>query len=43
MDKFKEIRPVVLGVLRRGDKILVSIGHDKVKGTTFYRCIGGRN
>lgn len=41
MDKFKMIRPVVLGTLKRKGKILVSIGHDDVKGQTFYRCIGG--
>ena len=41
MDKFKEIRPVVLGVAKKHNKILVSKGHDKVKNETFYRCIGG--
>ena len=38
MDKFKEIRPVVLGLVRRNNKILVSEGHDKNKKETFYRC-----
>lgn len=41
MDKFKEIRPVVLGVLVRDNKLLVSEGYDKVKKQKFYRCIGG--
>ncbi len=41
MDKFKEIRPIVLGVVKRGNKILVSEGYDKVKKETFYRSIGG--
>lgn len=41
MDKFKEIRPIVLGIARRGNKILVSEGYDKVKEQTFYRCLGG--
>ena len=41
MDKFKEIRPVVLGLVRRNNKILVSEGHDKNKNETFYRCLGG--
>lgn len=41
MDKFKEIRPVVIGIVRNGNKILVSEGHDNVKNQTFYRCIGG--
>ena len=41
MDKFKEIRPIVLGIARRGNKILVSEGYDKSKNQTFYRCLGG--
>lgn len=41
MDKFKEIRPVVLGMVKRGNKILVSEGYDKIKKETFYRSIGG--
>lgn len=41
MDKFKEIRPVVLGIARKDNKILVSEGYDKMKGQTFYRCLGG--
>ncbi len=41
MDKFKEIRPIVLGVVKRENKILVSKGYDKVKDEVFYRSIGG--
>ena len=41
MDKFKEIRPVVIGIARNGNRILVSEGRDKVKNQTFYRCLGG--
>ena len=41
MDKFKEIRPVVLGIAIKNGKILVSEGYDKVKKKTFYRCLGG--
>ena len=41
MDKFKEIRPVVLGIVKKDNKILVSEGYDKIKNETFYRCIGG--
>ena len=41
MDKFKEIRPIVLGIVKRDDKILVSKGYDKIKNETFYRSIGG--
>ena len=41
MNKFTEIRPVVLGVAIKNNKLLVSEGYDKVKNTTFYRCLGG--
>lgn len=41
MDKFKEIRPIVLGIVKRENKILVSEGYDKIKNETFYRSIGG--
>lgn len=41
MDKFKEIRPIVLGLPIRNNKLLVSECFDKVKNQTFYRCLGG--
>lgn len=41
MDKYKEIRPVVLGLVRKNNKILVGKGYDKVKKEYFYRCLGG--
>lgn len=41
MDKFKEIRPVVLGIAIRDNKLLVSRGYDKIKEQYFYRCLGG--
>ena len=41
MDKFKEIRPVVLGIITKNNKLLVGEGYDKVKKQTFYRCLGG--
>lgn len=41
MDKFKEIRPIVLGIAQKDNKILVSEGYDKIKKEIFYRCIGG--
>ena len=41
MDKFKEIRPIVLGIAIKDNKLLVSEGFDKVKNQTFYRCLGG--
>jgi len=41
MNKFNEIRPIVLGLAIKNGKVLVSEGYDKVKGQTFYRCLGG--
>lgn len=41
MDKFKEIRPVALGLAIKNGKVLVSEGYDKLKNQTFYRCLGG--
>ena len=41
MNKFKEIRPIVLGIVRHGNKLLVSKGYDKLKKQEFYRCLGG--
>ena len=41
MDKFKEIRPIVLGLAIKDNKLLVGEGFDNVKNETFYRCLGG--
>lgn len=41
MDKFKEIRPIVLGVAINNGRLLVSQGYDSKKNNYFYRCIGG--
>ncbi len=41
MNKFKEIRPIVLGLAIKNNKLLVSEGYDKIKKQTFYRCLGG--
>lgn len=41
MDKYTEIRPIALGLAKRGKKILVGEGYDNVKDQTFYRCLGG--
>ena len=41
MDKFKEIRPIALGLAIQNNKLLVSEGFDKVKNETFYRCLDG--
>lgn len=41
MNKFKEIRPIVLGLAIKDGKLLVGEGFDKIKNQTFYRCLGG--
>ena len=41
MDKFREIRPIVLGLVKKDNKLLVGKGYDKVKQQEFYRCLGG--
>ena len=41
MDKFKEIRPIVLGLVKNDNKLLVSKGYDESKNLEFYRCLGG--
>lgn len=41
MNKFEEIRPIVLGLAIKDNKLLVSEGFDKIKNQTFYRCLGG--
>lgn len=41
MDKFKEIRPIVLGLAIKNNKLLVEEGFDSVENETFYRCLGG--
>ena len=35
------IRPLALGIVWRGDEILVFEGYDRFKGETFYRPLGG--
>ena len=39
--KAKRIRPLALGVFRRGDYIFVVEGYDPNKDETFYRPLGG--
>lgn len=39
--KKRRIRPLALVVFRRGNRILVSEGYDRVKKETFYRPLGG--
>lgn len=41
MDKFKEIRPIVLVLAIKNNKLLVGEFYDNVKNQTFYRCLGG--
>lgn len=41
MNKFKEIRPIVLGIVKKDNQLLVSRGYDKTKKQEFYRCLGG--
>lgn len=36
-----QIRALVLGLIRDGDRILVAEGYDSVKQRFFYRCLGG--
>jgi len=36
------IRPLAIGIVRRGDAILVAEGFDTVKPETFYRPLGGQ-
>lgn len=41
MDKYTEIRPIVLGIAVRNNKLLAAEGFDKKKQETFYRALGG--
>jgi len=41
MNKPGEIRVIVLGLIRDGERIFVSEGYDPVKQSTFYRALGG--
>jgi 8-oxo-dGTP pyrophosphatase MutT (NUDIX family) len=41
MNKPGEIRVLVLGLIRDGERIFVSEGYDPVKQSIFYRALGG--
>ncbi len=41
MTKKKKIRVIALGLIREGDRIFVSEGHDSFKKDMFYRALGG--
>lgn len=38
---WREIRPVALAVVRRGEELLLSKGYDPTAGTTYFRPLGG--
>lgn len=40
MNEPNKIRPIVLGIAKRNNKILVGKGFDKVKNEVFYRALG---
>ncbi|SFK77759.1 NUDIX domain-containing protein [Halogranum rubrum] len=40
-ESWRDIRPVVLGVVRRDDELLVAETYDPTDDETFYRPIGG--
>jgi len=42
MGKKQRIRPLAICVFRKGSKILAAESVDRVKGTVFYRPLGGR-
>ena len=37
----QKIRPIALGLVAHGDRILVAEGYDHTKQRTFYRALGG--
>jgi 8-oxo-dGTP pyrophosphatase MutT (NUDIX family) len=41
MNKPGEIRVLVLGLIRDGERIFVSEGYDPIKQETYYRALGG--
>ena len=41
MSKFNDVRPIVLGIAKNDNKILVEEGFDFVSGKHYYRCLGG--
>ncbi|MDF5714684.1 MAG: NUDIX hydrolase [Rhizonema sp. NSF051] len=41
MHKSGEIRVLVLGLIRDGERIFISEGYDPTKQQTFYRAMGG--
>lgn len=41
MNKFKEIRPIVVGIVKKGNKILGMKGYNKETDQTYVRLVGG--
>lgn len=41
MRQSNQIRLIVLGLIRSGDRILLAQGYDPIKQQTFYRALGG--
>jgi len=41
MGKKKRVRPIALGIFRRGDRVFVTKGYDPAKDQVFYRPLGG--
>ncbi len=41
MNKVGEIRVIVLGLIRDGERLFVSEGYDPIKKDKFYRALGG--
>jgi len=39
--RINKIRPLALGIIRNGNKILVQLGRDEKKNENFYRLPGG--
>jgi len=37
----EQIRPLALGIVWRGDELLVFEAHDRIKNETYYRPLGG--
>ena len=37
----RSIRPIAIGIIRNGDRILVSLGYDEARDHHFYRPLGG--
>jgi len=41
MQEIRRIRATVLGIVRKGDRVLVAEGYDSIKQQFYYRALGG--